>query len=279
MYAALSLAYIGCARLPSDMDDEREKHPICDMCRDQKLPTTYLCGVNCPANPGAWQLHGVFHKKLRKHRKMFEDGGVMRQWYRETAESDARLAAQTGDKYHELMAEATRYGSKKDWRRSAKALREAIALGPDKPSAYANLGAALAASGHKVEAAQRYLEAKARYLVGSELWAGVTGQAFHALRQEACTEVAKPDWWNDEGLKALSARVVRVGPNDELANLMRAVVLHGQNAAWEAGPRSAAELKQAAMHYERTAAVCSALAMKTEYAADADFCRSQAEAM
>eukprot|EP00964_Phaeocystis_antarctica_P149700 scaffold116914_cov62-Phaeocystis_antarctica.AAC.2 len=27
---ALSLACIGCFRLPSDMDDEREKHPICD---------------------------------------------------------------------------------------------------------------------------------------------------------------------------------------------------------------------------------------------------------
>ena len=51
--AALSLACIGCFRLPSDMDDEREKHPICDKCRDLKLPTTYLCGKNCPANPGA----------------------------------------------------------------------------------------------------------------------------------------------------------------------------------------------------------------------------------
>eukprot|EP00964_Phaeocystis_antarctica_P084076 scaffold52940_cov82-Phaeocystis_antarctica.AAC.2 len=36
---SLSLACIGCARLPSDMDDEREKHPICSMCRDEKLPT------------------------------------------------------------------------------------------------------------------------------------------------------------------------------------------------------------------------------------------------
>ena len=46
---ALSLACIGCLRLPSDMDDEREKHPICGMCRDLKLPTTYLCGEDCPA--------------------------------------------------------------------------------------------------------------------------------------------------------------------------------------------------------------------------------------
>ena len=71
---ALSLACIGCLRLPSDMDDEREKHPICDMCRDLKLPTTYLCGKNCPANPGAWKLHGAFHKKVRKQRKVWEDG-------------------------------------------------------------------------------------------------------------------------------------------------------------------------------------------------------------
>ena len=60
---ALSLACIGCFRLPSDMDDEREKHPICGMCQDEKLPTTYQCGKDCPANPGAWALHGVFHKK------------------------------------------------------------------------------------------------------------------------------------------------------------------------------------------------------------------------
>ena len=30
---ALSLACICCYRLPSDMDDGREKHPICDKCR------------------------------------------------------------------------------------------------------------------------------------------------------------------------------------------------------------------------------------------------------
>merc|ERR1740117_940097 len=96
---ALSLACIGCFRLPSDMDDEREKHPICDMCRDLKLPTTYLCGKNCPANPGAWQLHGVFHKRVRKQRKRQEDGGVAQQRNRETADEWARYAAQTGDKY------------------------------------------------------------------------------------------------------------------------------------------------------------------------------------
>ena len=240
---ALSLACIGCARLPSDMDDGREKHPICDRCRDEKLPTTYMCGKNCPANPGAWELHGVFHKKLRKQRKWQEDGGALQQRNREAAEVQARLTAQSGDEYSKLLAKGIQYQSKQDLRKAAKVYREAIALRPDEPWAYINLGAALDNSGHKVEAAQRYLEAKERYPVGSEEWAQATAKAFDKLRQEECAEVAKSEWWNDEGLKALSARVVRAAPNELGANTMRAMVLHGQCGAWEAGPRSAAELK------------------------------------
>jgi hypothetical protein len=65
-----------------------------------------------------------------------------------------------------------------------------------------------------VEEAQRFLEAKERWPVGSERWAQATARAFSTLTQEACAEVAKPEWWNDEELKALSARVVRAAPDD-----------------------------------------------------------------
>ena len=91
--------------------------------------------------------------------------------------------------------------------------------------------------------------------------------------------MAKPEWWNDEALKALSARVVRAAPNDGAANLMRAVVLRGRCGAWEAGPRSAAELKEAATHYERSAALTNAPVVKAELACKAVLSRSQAEAM
>ena len=232
----LSLACIGCFRLPSDMDDERDKHPICDMCRDEKLPTTYLCGVNWPANPGAWKLHGSFHKKLRKRRKQTEDGGDEQQRHREVAERTAQLVEQTGDEYWELLAEGLRHAAKEDWRKSARNFREAIALSPNRPEATFDLGVVLAKSGHDVEAAQRYLEAKERFPVGSERWAVATAAAFDTLRQEACAEVAKPEWWNDKGLKALSARVVRAAPNDVAASKMRAFVLSGRGgAAWEGG--------------------------------------------
>ena len=132
---------------------------------------------------------------------------------------------------------------------------------------------------HQVEAAQRYLEAKERLRVGSEGWAEATACAFNMLSQEACAEVAKPEWWNDEELKALSARVVRAAPDDGPAIQMRAVVLEGQCPAWEEGPRSAAELREAATHFDRAAALCPALAAKAEFARDAAWCRSQAEAM
>ena len=95
--------------------------------------------------------------------------------------------------------------------------------------------------------------------------------------QEACAEVAKPQWWSDEGLKAESARVVRAAPDGLGANQMRAMVLRGQLDAWEAGPRSAAELREAAAHWERAAALCPAPALKAHYASNAARCRDLAE--
>ena len=103
----------------------------------------------------------------------------------------------------------------------------------------------------------------------------VIARAFDVLRQEAC---AKPEWWSDEGLKALSARVLRAAPNEESPIDMRAYVLSGFSDAWEMGPRSAAELKEAAAHFDRSVALCDAPVWKVELSSLADGCRSLAEA-
>ena len=271
---ALSLACIGCARLPSEMDDGREKHPICDKCVELKLQTTYMCGMDCPVNPGAWELHGVFHKKLRKQRKSQEDGGAAQQRTREIAEEQARFAAQTGSEYSELVAKGLRHMAKEDWRKAGKAYREAIALEPDKPEAYFNLGAVLSNSGHKVEAAQRFLEASERFLVGSEDWAEATAAAFDVLKMEECAEVAKPEWWNDEDLKVLSAQVVTAAPHDTTCHYMRAVVLSAMTDAWKVGPRTGAELEEAAVHFEQAGELSPAPAGKEGCARMAKLCRS-----
>ena len=91
--------------------------------------------------------------------------------------------------------------------------------------------------------------------------------------------MAKPEWWNDEGLKALSARVVRVVPNVMQANDMRAIVLSGLCGSWAAGPRSAADLKKAATHKDRAAALHPPPAGKAKLTGDAERYRRQAEAI
>ena len=192
--------------------------------------------------------------------------GVRKQKALEITEELARRAEQTGDAYEELLAEGARHGDNDDCRRAAMSYREAIALRPNKPEAYLTLGGVLASSGHQVEAAQRFLEAKELLPAGSALWAVATTSAFESLRLKANSETPKPEWWNDKGLKALSTRVIRAAPNGQTANHMRAMVLTGNCAgAWEAGPRSAAELKEAATHLEQAAALCIAPAMKAEY--------------
>ena len=72
---------------------------------------------------------------------------------------------------------------------------------------------------------------------------------------------------------------MRAAPDDVQANAMRALVLSGQGGAWEEGARSAVELKEAATHYERAAALHPAPAMKALIAEYADECRRQAGAL
>ena len=52
------------------------------------------------------------------------------------------------------------------------------------------------------------------------------------------------------------------------------MVLCGQCPAWEAGPRSAAKLSEAAAHFGRAAALQPAPAMKAGLAAKVATCRS-----
>ena len=180
--------------------------------------------------------------------------------------------------YQQLMAEGGRFASEEDWHRAAGSYREASLLKFDEPVACFNLGAALSALGHEAEAALCYLETGRRAPVGSECWAHAMASAFDLLRLKACDAVAKPRWWNDEGLKALSACVVAAAPKYEGAHRMLAMVLSGLcGGVWEVGPRSAAELKRAAAHFERSTALCGA--HSEELARCADWCRSQAEAV
>merc|ERR1712129_33159 len=111
-----------------------------------------------------------------------------------------------------------------------------------------------------------------------QTWAHVTAEAFNLLSGQQCKEVVKPEWWNDEALKALSVTVLRADQGLGSAHAMRGRVLGGfVGGAWEVRSRSVAELKEAATHLDRAAALFTSPAVQTKLVQAADWCRRQAE--
>ena len=70
----VSLACVGCGVQPWQLG--KKKFQVCPWCADAKLPATFWCGKDCPANPEAWRKHKEWHKELKEMREKWEDGGV-----------------------------------------------------------------------------------------------------------------------------------------------------------------------------------------------------------
>ena len=85
------------------------------------------------------------------------------------------------------------------------------------------------------------------------------------IRLPACAEEPKPDWWHDDALKPLSRRILAAAPNLLAPVKMRTLVLSGTERAWEAGSRTAAELREAAKLYLRAETLADAPVAKCEY--------------
>merc|ERR1740139_1084092 len=240
------------------------------------MPSIYFCGRKCQAK--CWTEHKAWHVKEDARREDLYAGGVHQQRDREIAERQARLAESTGSEYDRLLAEGARHLVDLNYHKADKTYRKAIAVEPGQPVAYFNLGAALGNSGRDAEAAPLLLQAAARFPEGSVQWADSIAEAFNKLRLPECAEVAKPGWWNDEALKTLSKTVLRA-TDSQVGQVMRAEVLSGQHPAWESGPRSAADLKEAATHYERAAQLIPAPGQKRDCESNAAALRRQAAAM
>ena len=103
-----------------------------------------------------------------------------------------------------------------------------------------------------------YLKAMELFEDGTERWAVAAASVFDMLKDPDCAEAPKPEWWNDEALKALSARLVAAAPNDRNARMMRGSVLSGEAVfaqSWNAGPRTATDIKEAATSFRHAARV------------------------
>ena len=270
-----SLLCVNCLRPPPA---HRRTWGRCTVCVARNLPSTYYCGEECMN--AHWQNgHKEFHKaqkQLAKERR----GGTVDQYDRSLAEAEARRAEATGDEYSKRFAAALALGAEGDLHAEAKAWRKMIKEWPDGPAAYNNLAISLQQSGRNVEAAPMFLKAMELYRDGTKAWAEAAASAFDHLKSPGCDDAPKPEWWNDEALKTLSARAVALAPDHSRSCRMRARVLSGDvlgKASWNAAPRTAAEIKEAATWYWRAARVSLVPADKLFYEELASECDEYAD--
>jgi len=242
-----SLLCVNCARPPPP---HRRTWGRCTVCIERNLPSTYYCGEECMN--AHWQNgHKVYHKEQKERAKEIRDGTA-------ALEAQEREAERTGSELHKRSAAAVALMAGDDHNAAAKAWRKIITEWPDEPAPYHNLALVMFRSGRFVESAQMLLKAMELFEEGTENWATSAACAFHLLELPDCVAMPKPEWWNDEALKALSVRAVAVAPGHHKTLALRARVLSGHvlgEASWHAGPRTAAEVKEAAKWYRRDAGV------------------------
>ena len=199
-------------------------------------------------------------------------------------EAQARRAEATGDEFNKRAAAAMALNAEGDYHAAAKAWRKIIKQWPEEPTPYHNLALVMLRSGRFVEAAPIFLKAMGLEEDGTVGWAKAAASAFDVLMTPDCDETPKPEWWNDEALKAVSARLVALAPGAmpgaHQPCVMRARVLCGDalgKAPWNAEPRTAAEVKEAAKWWRRAATVIDIPAGKQHYEQLARACDAAAD--
>ena len=269
-----SLLCVNCARPPPP---HRRTWGRCTVCVERNLPSTYYCGEECMN--AHWPKHKVWHKMQKAWAEESAEGTVVED-NRSTAEAVARRAEATGDEYDKRVAAALALMAESDYHAAARAWRKIIKEWPENPFSYFCLAVVLHGSLRIAEAAPMFLKAMELGEDGTEEWAEAAAAAFNLLRLPDCDEVPKPEWWNDEALKALSARVVALGPDSHQSCSMRAYVLSGDalpDAPWKVGLRTAVEIKESATWFRRAAMVTHTSTAKQRHEQHASECDAVAD--
>ena len=271
-----SLLCVNCALAPPP---HRRTWGRCTVCVERNLPSTYYCGEECMN--AHWPKHKEYHKAQKQWAKEYSEGTLL-ECTRSLAEAEARRAEATGDEHDKRFAAALALNAEDDHNAAAKAWRKIIKEWPEEPGAYHNLANVMVQSGRDAVAAAMYLKAMELHTEGTENWAEAAAGAFDTLKSPDCDEMPQPEWWNDEALKALSARVVALAPDEAVPCTMRACVLLGDVLAeapqpWIAGPRAAAEIKEAAKWFRRAAMATHTPASKQRHEESASRCDEYAD--
>tara|TARA_B110001452_G_scaffold257290_1_gene251351 strand:- start:323 stop:1432 length:1110 start_codon:yes stop_codon:yes gene_type:complete len=262
------LACFGCGAQPPV---GRRTWQRCERCAELNLPSTYFCGKECMT--ASWPRHKQYHKLQKEHALSYPDS--VDELCRAVANKNAQLAEETGDEYIKIGADAQALATEGDLHGAVKAFRKCIKMCPERPDAYHSLALSLERSYSQVEAAQMYLKAMDLYEDDTAPWAGAAAGAFGTLNCQdppsigptplmgckplrVADKVPLPVWWNDQGIKALSARVVAAAaPEDWPAYSMRGFALAGealglQSAHWGESLRTPEEMKEAATWFRRS---------------------------
>jgi len=213
----------------------------------------YYCNKAC--QEAHWPVHSDWHKRQRQLQKDREKAGV----YSESVIAGAHRAAQwiedlerSGEtsEYDCLIAAGMRKNEESDYRGAFKAFNQAMKLNPDDVTAYVALAVVHKQLGDYEKALT--LELKVLELEpdkDGDKWCAHAAKTFDML--SGLPNAERPAWWNESQLLHISERVASGVPELPSGQIMRGQLLAGlSDGTWEAGPRSAASLRQAAIHFQ-----------------------------
>jgi len=290
----------GCDRTEA----EGEKFSHCPICRDLGLPKSraYFCGTKCQKLH--WTRHKAYHNEA-KASVTFASESVSDLFSQVPCDHPAlsSLAAYTnsGDPFKTTVAAATRARYSGDTRKATRLLRKAIGIAPDPDEAaecYLQLGNICDMVLDIPGAVAAYEKAYASAKVGTVNCARALVNAFktHIRTEEHGRTVPRPSWWTDKALLELSEPVAvyaawcdandqGVGPAqgvypDTLAWSMRGRVLAGMTlGTWTAEPRSAAQLREAAIAFMCASKAARVKAVQDDRKDSAEQCMRWAAAL
>ena len=231
---------------------------VCEVCRTEGLAPSCFCSAACfeKAKPA----HRVWHakqKELQKERRVLYADDV-----RSARLEQTQLHKVSSKSHEKLLGQGIEFMENGKLEEALKTLRRAsgsariAGSGKEITECDFQLGLCLAICGHREESAATMLEVIK--LGEASPWHRALGIAHYITYRLTCGEEAQtwaqtPDWWNEEGLKRLSAEAVEAAPREYGVWNTRAHVLSGCGAMWHPTP---GELHEAGKSYQRAAVIC-----------------------